>query len=129
MNCSFSIRLILIDNGVNQEETNWNSLVQLTSERSNRLLRPLQPWRALNEILSWCMPAKRRPPISVLGVLTIDGWDQRKKEFRNLYQTQTIVDISWMSQTESTGRTPDDYLPRKCLKDLHEELFCQCHKR
>ena len=25
-------------------------------------------------------------------------------------------------QTESTGRTPDDgYLPRKCLKDLHEE--------
>ena len=33
----------------------------------------------------------------VLGVLTIDGWDQRKKEFRNLYQTQTIVDISWMS--------------------------------
>ena len=36
-NCSFSILLILIDNGVNQEETNWNSLVQLTSERSNRL--------------------------------------------------------------------------------------------
>ena len=32
-------------------------------------------------------------------------------------------------QTESTGRTPDDYLPRKCLRDLHEELFCQCHKR
>ena len=73
MNCSFSIRLILIDDGANQEETNWNSLVQLTSERSNRLLRPLQPWRVLNEILSWCMPAKRRPPISVLGVLTIDG--------------------------------------------------------
>ena len=24
-------------------------------------------------------------------------------------------------QTESTGKTPDDYLPRKCLKDLHEE--------
>jgi len=24
-------------------------------------------------------------------------------------------------QTESTGRTPDDYLTRKCLKDLHEE--------
>ena len=24
-------------------------------------------------------------------------------------------------QTESTGRTPDDYLPRKCLRDLHEE--------
>ena len=24
-------------------------------------------------------------------------------------------------RTESTGRTPDDYLPRKCLKDLHEE--------
>ena len=24
-------------------------------------------------------------------------------------------------QTESTGRTPDDYLPRKWLKDLHEE--------
>ena len=43
------------------------------------------------------MPAKRRPPISVLGVLTIDGWDQRKKEFRNLYQTQTIVDIPWIS--------------------------------
>ena len=37
MNCSFSIRLILIDNGLNQEETNWNSLVQHTSERSNRL--------------------------------------------------------------------------------------------
>ena len=43
------------------------------------------------------MPAKSRPPISVLGVLTIDGWDQRQKEFRNLYQTQTIGDISWMS--------------------------------
>ena len=82
MNCSFSIWLILIDNGVNQEVTNWNSLVQLTSERSN---------------LSWCMPAKRRLPISVLGVLTIDGWNQRQKEFRNLYQTQTIGDISWMS--------------------------------
>ena len=26
-NCSFSILLILIDNGVNQEERNWNSLV------------------------------------------------------------------------------------------------------
>ena len=26
-------------------------------------------------------------------------------------------------RTESTGRTPDDYLPRKCLRDLHEELF------
>ena len=37
------------------------------------------------------------PPVSVLGVLTIDGWDQRQKEFRNLYQTQTIGDISWMS--------------------------------
>ena len=24
-------------------------------------------------------------------------------------------------QTESTGRTPDDYLPRKCIKDLYEE--------
>ena len=24
-------------------------------------------------------------------------------------------------QTESTGRTPDDYLPRKWLKDLHEK--------
>ena len=22
-------------------------------------------------------------------------------------------------QTKSTGRTPDDYLPRKCLKDLY----------
>ena len=44
------------------------------------------------------MPAKRRPPISVLGVLTIDGWDQRQKEFRSLlYQTQTIGDISLMS--------------------------------
>ena len=59
--------------------------------------RPLHPWRALNEILSWCMPAKRRPPISVLGVLTKDGWDHRQKESRNLYQTQTIGDISWMS--------------------------------
>ena len=36
-NCSFSILLILIDNGANQEGTNWNSLVQNTSERSNRL--------------------------------------------------------------------------------------------
>ena len=36
-NCSFSILLILIDNGANQEETNWNSLMQNTSERSNRL--------------------------------------------------------------------------------------------
>ena len=24
-------------------------------------------------------------------------------------------------QKESTGRTPDDYLPRKCFKDLHEK--------
>jgi hypothetical protein len=24
-------------------------------------------------------------------------------------------------QTPTTGRTPDDYLPRKCLKDLHEK--------
>ena len=24
-------------------------------------------------------------------------------------------------QTESTGRTPDDYLPRKCIKYLYEE--------
>ena len=24
-------------------------------------------------------------------------------------------------QTKLTGRTPDDYLPRKCLKDLYEE--------
>ena len=24
-------------------------------------------------------------------------------------------------QTESTGRTPDDHVPRKCLKDLYEE--------
>ena len=24
-------------------------------------------------------------------------------------------------RTESTGRTPDDYLPRKCLKDLREK--------
>ena len=32
-------------------------------------------------------------------------------------------------RAESTGRTPDDYLPRKCLKDLHEELFCQCHEQ
>ena len=125
MNCSFSILLILIHNGVNQEETNWNSLVQLTSERSNRLLRPLQPWRALNEILWWCMPAKSRPPISVHGVLTIDGWDQKQKEFRNLYQTQTIGDISWMSlgRNRQAGHwaTLDDYLPRKWLKDLHDE--------
>ena len=69
------------------------------------------------------MPAKRRPPISVLGVLTIDGWDQRQKEFRNLYQTQTIGDISWMSfrRNRQAGHTPDDYPPRKCLKDLREE--------
>ena len=40
--------------------------------------------------------AYRRPPISVLAVLTIAGWDQRQKEFRNLYQAQTIGDISWM---------------------------------
>ena len=24
-------------------------------------------------------------------------------------------------QTKSTGRTPDDYLPRQCLKDLYDE--------
>ena len=36
-NCSFSILLILIDIGALQEETKWNSLVQYTSERSNRL--------------------------------------------------------------------------------------------
>ena len=86
--------------------------------------RPLHSWRALNEILSWCMPAKRRPPISVLGVLTKDGWDHRQKESRNLYQTQTIGDIiSWMSfrRNRQAGHTPDDYPPRKCLKDLHEE--------
>ena len=40
--------------------------------------------------------AYRRPPISVLAVLTIAGWDQRQKEFRSLYQAQTIGDISWM---------------------------------
>ena len=69
------------------------------------------------------MPAKRRPSVSVLGVLTIDGWDQRQKELRNLYQTQTIGDISWMSfrRNRQAGHTPDDYPPRKCLKDLHEE--------
>ena len=44
------------------------------------------------------------------------------KEFRNLHQTETIADISWnVYQTESTGRTPDDYLPRKCLRDFYEE--------
>ena len=32
-------------------------------------------------------------------------------------------------QTESTGRTPDDYLPRKCLKDLHEEHSVSVNKR
>ena len=86
--------------------------------------RPLHSWRALNEILSWCMPAKRRPPISVLGVLTKDGWDHRQKESRNLYQTQTIGDIiSWMSfrRNRQAGHQMPDYLPRKCLKDLREK--------
>ena len=65
----------------------WCSILQ-----KDRIVygRPLHPWGALNEILSWCMPAKRIPPISVLGVLTINGWDERQKEFGNLYQTQTI---------------------------------------
>ena len=70
------------------------------------------------------MPAKRRPPISVLGVLTKDGWDHRQKESRNLYQTQTIGDIiSWMSfrRNRQAGHQMPDYLPRKCLKDLREK--------
>ena len=80
------------------------------------------------------MPAKRRPPISVLDVLTIDGWDERQKEFRNLYQTdqiQTIGDISWMSfrRNRQAGHWMTISRENVWGMDLHEELFCQCHKR
>ena len=61
-----------------------------------------------SNLCSWCS-----------SVLTRNGWDQRQKEFRNLYQTQTIADTSDGIDREA-GHW-DDYLQRKCLKDLHEE--------
>ena len=39
---------------------------------------------------------EKEVPISVLGVLTIDGSAQKRREFCNLCQTQTILDILWM---------------------------------
>ena len=40
---------------------------------------------------------EKEVPVSFLGVLTIDRSAQKRIEFRNLCQTQTILDISWMS--------------------------------
>ena len=64
------------------------------------------------------MPAKRRPPISVLGVLTKDGWTERIPQpvpdpnNRGHY----FMDVF---QTESTGRTPDAGLsPEKMFEGL-----------
>ena len=39
---------------------------------------------------------EKEVPISVLGVLTMDGSAQKWREFRNLCQTQTILDSSLM---------------------------------
>jgi len=78
------------------------------------------------ESSSWnsvVMPAKRRPPVSVLGVLTTDGWDPREKEFNNLYQTQTIRDISWMSIRRNRQAGPRMTIPQEnvrttCLRNI-----------
>ena len=99
MNYSFSILFTSTTIGVHQNETKSKRPVQHTSERSNRL------WKTtiFVENFLWnsvVMPVKsqeKKVPISVPGVLTIDGSVQKRKEFRNLYQIQTILDISWIS--------------------------------
>ena len=85
--------------GVHQKETKQKCLVQHTSERSNRLWKTTifvenSLW---NSVVMPVGSQEMEVPISVLGVLTIDGSDQKRREFRNLCQTKTILDISWMS--------------------------------
>ena len=99
MNYSFSIMFTSITIGVYQKETKRKCLVQPTSERSNRL------WKTTifmenclwNSVVMPVGSQEKEVPMSVLGVLAIDGSAQKRREFRNLCQTQTILDISWMS--------------------------------
>ena len=53
------------------------------------------------------------PPISVLGVLLNNRWVGPETE----RIPQPVPDPN----NRGHFRTPDDYLPRKCLKDLYEE--------
>ena len=97
----FFFNSVYLDNYRGASERNKEQApgAALTSERSNRL------WKTtiFVENFLWnsvVMPVKsqeKKVPISVPGVLTIDGSVQKRKEFRNLYQTQTILDISWIS--------------------------------
>ena len=111
--------------GVHQSETKRKCLVQHTLERSHRLWKTTifvenSLWNYVvmhgmesregssNLSCSWCFynrwvgPETERIPQPVPD-------PNNPGHFMDVYQTK------------STGRTTDDYLPRKCLKDLYDE--------
>ena len=96
MNYSISFLFTTTTIGVYQKETKRKCLVQRTSERSNGLWKTTRfvensLW---NSVVMPVVSQEKEVPISVLGVLTIDRSAQKGREFRNLCQTQTILDIS-----------------------------------
>ena len=126
-NCCFSVLLILMDIGAHQEGTKWNSLVQYSSERSNRL------WKTTRSVESslwnFVVMLQHRGDLQsriLLHALTIVGWDQRQKEFRSLFQTQTIGDISWMS-IRRNRQAGHRMTPEKMFEGLVWGRFRQCH--
>ena len=78
------------------------------------------------------MPAKRRPSISVLGVLTIDTWvgSETERTPQPVSDPNNRGHFMDVFQTESTGRTHTGWLSsEKMFEGLAWGTFCQCHKR
>ena len=121
MNCSFSVLLILIDIGAHQEKTKWNSLVQYTSERSNRLWKTTYSWRTLYWILSWCCGIEETSNLG--SCCSNDSWvgPETERIPQPIPDPNNRGHFMDVYQTESTGRTPDDSREnvwRTCMRKI-----------
>ena len=63
---------------------------------------------------------KKEDPISVLGVLTINGWPGNGENSATCARPKP-GHFMGVYQTKSPGTAPDDHLPGKCLKYLYDE--------
>ena len=120
MNYSFSILFTSITIGVHQKETKRKCLVQHTSERSNRL------WKTTELFMEFCRDAcreSRKGSSNLCSSCSYNRWvgPETERIPQPVPDPNNPGHFMDVYQTELRGRTPDDYLPRKCLKDLYDE--------
>ena len=128
---TFLIPFTSITIGAHQKETKRKGLVQHTSEGSNRLWKTTLGGELFMEFCREACRESREGSSNLCSWCPYNRWvgpetERIPQPVPDPNNSEHFVDVY---PTNLIGRTPDDYLPRKCVKDLWWWTFWQYYIR